>query len=92
MPGAAGGDSAPMSGVARRLFGFLVGLDEGVNALGGGEPRETLSGSIGRAAIAGKWWAVHLAQPAVNTLMRNPQHCQKAAADEALRRAQEGST
>jgi hypothetical protein len=86
-----------MTGFARRVFGFLEGLDEAANALLGGNPRETLSGSIGRALAAGRWWAPG-ACAAVNalayavtwavTLGRAAQrdHCQATAADEAARR------
>ena len=78
-----------MAGLGKRLVNFLVGEDEAVNSLWGGSPRETISGTVGRAAGSGKWWATNLAQPFVNWLMRNPQHCQEAAADEARRRAEE---
>lgn len=55
----------------------------------GGKPTETISGSVGRAAAAGDWWAVNVGQPLVNFIMRNPTHCQDAAAVEAKRREAE---
>lgn len=75
-----------MSGLGKRLLGLLIGEDEAINALGGGSPQETISGTVGRAAKAGSWWAVWIAQPLINFLMRNPQHCQEVAAAEAARR------
>jgi hypothetical protein len=49
-----------MAGFAKRILGFLVGEDEAFNALGGGNYRQTISGTIGRACgyAGGKphWW------------------------------------
>jgi hypothetical protein len=91
-----------MAGFARRVFTCLEGLDEAANALLGGSPRETVSGSIGRALDDGKWWApapcavvnaLAYAVTWVFTLGRNPQrdHCQATARDEAARRAAEAA-
>lgn len=65
---------------------ILLGLDETGNAALGGSPRETISGTVGRALQAGAWWAPYAAW-FVNLIMMNPQHCQQAAAIEAERRA-----
>lgn len=70
-----------------RLINFLLGQDESLNALGGGKPRETISGTVGRGVIDGKWWAPWLAY-AIDGLFGDG-HCARAAASEALRRAAE---
>lgn len=91
-----------MTSLPRRFLGLLIGEDEAANALLGGRYRETLSGSVGRAAghtaygeQPPKWWAVHIAQPLINSIF-GPDHCQHAAEDEAARRqsnpAPKGST
>lgn len=41
----------------QRGLGFLIGLDEALNALGGGSYRQTISGTVGRALLANKPWA-----------------------------------
>ena len=46
-----------MAGLGKRLLGFLVGEDEALNALGGGKPTQTISGTIGRGLQRGYWWA-----------------------------------
>lgn len=70
-----------------RIVGVFYAEDEAINAAAGGKPTETISGTIGRAAAKGAWWAKWFAQPLVNLIMRNPQHCQQAAAAEAARAA-----
>jgi hypothetical protein len=70
-----------------RLRNVAYAEDEAANAALGGKPTETLSGSVGRAAAAGDWWAVHVGEPLVNWLMGSATHCQDAAAAEARRRA-----
>lgn len=85
------------NGILQRLFRVAVAEDEAANAAVGGDFRETLSGSIGRAAEAGKPWAVKVAQPVVNALAfavtrivtgtGQTQHCQGQAAKEAAMRA-----
>lgn len=74
-------------GLGERLLNFLYNDDRAINSLWGGRKNETISGTVGRAAWAGKWWAVYLAQPIVNFIMRNPHHCAEAAAYEAAQRA-----
>lgn len=75
--------------LAARFVNAMYGLDVAVNGLLGGRPLETLSGSIGRAAWAGKRWAIYLAEPAVNILASPWQedHCRTVAAEEQVRRA-----
>jgi class 3 adenylate cyclase len=41
----------------RRFRGFLEAQDEALNAIGGGSPRQTISGTVGRALLARIWWA-----------------------------------
>jgi hypothetical protein len=72
-----------MASLFDRLKLFATEQDEALNALGGGRRGQTLSGTIGRAAQDGKWWAAKVALPLVNVLMHDPTHCQQAAADEA---------
>lgn len=50
-----------MSGLGERLFGFLLNEDRGLNALGGGKPDQTISGTVGRACGSvdpgqKRWW------------------------------------
>jgi hypothetical protein len=79
-----------MAGLGRRIVNFLLGEDEAINSLWGGSPKESISGTVGRAAEGGKWWAVWIAQPLINLIMFNPRHCQEAAAAEAKVRQQTG--
>lgn len=70
----------------RRIVNFLLGLDMGVNGLGGGLPRETISGTVGRACDAGAWWG-----PAIRFAIEVQPwfgwgHCANVAAEEAARR------
>jgi hypothetical protein len=68
----------------QRFVGLLIGVDGGVNALGGGSPRETLSGTCGRGVLAGKWWAKPVAYMIDGLLGEG--HCLRQAAAEARRR------
>jgi hypothetical protein len=68
----------------RRLLNFLLGEDEALNALGGGKPRETISGTVGRADMGGKWWAFALAYMIDGLLGEG--HCARQAAKEQARR------
>lgn len=76
-----------MTTLHERFVNVLYALDETCNAAFGGKPIETISGTVGRAAEKGDVWAVRLAEPFVDWLMREPGHCRKAAAAEARRRA-----
>lgn len=78
-----------MTTLVDRIKNVAYAIDETVNALIGGQPRETISGTVGRAAAAGKWWAIHIAQPLINFIMMNPNHCQGAAKIEGERRVAE---
>lgn len=69
----------------KRLVNFLLGQDEALNALGGGSPKETISGTIGRGVIRGYWWAKPLA--AVLDAVLGAGHCAHAAESEAAARA-----
>lgn len=77
-----------MAGFAQRLVGFLLGEDEALNALGGGQSRETISGTVGRALEAGAWWAKPVA--AVIDGLLGEGHCLAQAAKEQARRVEEG--
>lgn len=68
-----------------RLLNFLLGEDEALNALGGGKPRETISGTVGRALPA--QWARLLAYGIDGLLGEG--HCARQAAKEQARRAAE---
>lgn len=59
------------------LHRLLVAIDELGNTVADGNPRETISSRVGRAARDGKWWG-RLLQPVINWLMGNPHHCQEA--------------
>lgn len=78
-----------MPDLEQRAENVLVGLDETANAAFGGSPRETISGTVGRAAEEGEAWAEDVAEPLVDAIMRNPEHCQEQAAIEQERREAE---
>lgn len=76
-----------MAGLKDRLVGFLLGLDEAFNGLGGGSGRQSISGTIGRACgYAGgtkHWWG----PPCRWALEIQPWfgagHCERVAIEEA---------
>lgn len=70
-----------MAGLRQRLLGLLVGEDEALNALGGGNPHQTISGTIGRGLQRGYWWA-EPARKLVDGLFGDG-HCAGQAASEA---------
>lgn len=49
-------------------------LDQGLNALTGGDPRQTLSSRLGRAELAGSKTAAALCR-VLGVLWRDPLHC-----------------
>ena len=76
--------------LAERLLNALIAEDEALNALGGGSPRETISGTAGRACgeAGGKpyWWG-----PLLRALIEvqpwfGKGHCAREAAKEQARR------
>lgn len=69
-----------MSALGQRLLGFMIGLDEALNALGGGSPKQTISGTIGRGLAAGAWWAP-FCRWVVDGLLGQG-HCARAVANE----------
>lgn len=71
----------------QRAEGFLVGEDEALNALGGGSPRQTISGTVGRGVIAGKWWAPTACAAIEIMPWFGAGHCARQAALEATRSA-----
>ena len=76
-----------MTHLTQRLISVATALDELVNAVFGGKPGETISGTIGRACekFSPPWWA----KPArfVTDAFFGKNHCADVAAKEALRRA-----
>lgn len=80
-----------MTGAPDRLLNVAIAEDEAANAALGGRPRETLSGSIGRACGFGgghaRAWGP-LARALVDGLFGRG-HCQRQAEKEARRRALE---
>jgi hypothetical protein len=67
-----------------RLLGVAIAEDEAANAALGGDPRETISGTIGRAWLAGARWA-RPARALVDVVFGKG-HCLTQAAKEAARR------
>lgn len=68
-----------------RIVNILIGIDETLNAVFGGRPRETVSGTIGRAYLRHEEWA-----PAAMWIVDHifgKGHCLKQANLESLRRA-----
>lgn len=71
-----------VSAFRKYLINVLLGLDETGNALAGGDGEETISSRVGKAQRAGKWWAVHIAAPFINWLLKNPNHCKESIEDD----------
>lgn len=76
-----------MSSYLHRLINGLVGIDETANALGGGKPTQTISGTVGRAcgAAGGKphWWGPVLRDLIDGMPWFGPGHCENQAIKEA---------
>lgn len=70
-----------MTHLPDRLHNILVAIDEVANAMLGGRAKQTVSGSVGRALIAGRWWAPPVAW--LLALVFGRGHCQRAAEREA---------
>jgi hypothetical protein len=68
----------------KRLIRVLIAIDQVVNAMLGGDPRETLSGSAGRAVKGGKSWGRWVAGPI--DLLFGKNHCSQQADLEQRRR------
>lgn len=67
-----------MNTLEHYLLNVAIALDElGNAAFLLGDPAETISSHVGKAAQEGKIGA-HTAELIVNWIMRNPQHCQQA--------------
>lgn len=66
-----------MNKVEQYVENIALGVDETLNALAGGDGRETISSRVGKMAEEGKPGG-HLAEEIVNTIMDNPQHCQQS--------------
>jgi len=75
-----------MTHLPQRLLNVLLGLDETLNTLLGGRPRETVSGTIGRAAsgLRPPWWAKAAAWVVDGVLGQH--HCAMQAIYEQQRR------
>jgi hypothetical protein len=67
----------------QRLNGALTGLDQALNALGGGSPRQTISGTAWRAFKRGNWWGWPMV--AIIDGLLGHGHCERVAAAEAAR-------
>ena len=65
-------------------WNVLLGLDLFASTLCGGIPGETLSGRAGKAYAQGKLRG-RIFAPAINFLMRDPQHCWRAWQDDVIR-------
>lgn len=72
-----------MASLMQRLINFIIAEDEALNALGGGSPQQTISGTIGRGLLRGYWWA----EPACFVVdgLFGQGHCAAQAAKEARR-------
>lgn len=72
-----------MASLLDRLLNTAIAGDEALNALGGGLPTQTISGTIGRGLIRGYWWAKP-ARAVVDGIF-GAGHCATEAAKEAAR-------
>lgn len=59
------------------IINVAEGIDETVNALAGGDGKETISSRVGKMAQEGKEAGLIL-EPIVNAIMHNPHHCEEA--------------
>lgn len=73
-----------MPSLLDRLLNVAIAEDEAVNSLGGGSPRETISGTVGRAVLARAWWATIVASLIDGVFGAG--HCAREAAKEQARR------
>lgn len=64
------------------VYNLGVSLSQFGSAVLGGDPDESLSGRTGKASRAGKWWHVHVQEPAINRLFKDPKHCFNAIEDD----------
>ena len=78
-----------MTHFPNRVLNTLLGLDETLNTLFGGRPRETVSGTIGRAVLlfSPPWWAKPAAWVVDGVFGRH--HCATQALIEQKRRSDE---
>lgn len=52
------------------LLRVLISIDQLGNTLADGNPDETISSRVGRAALEGRWWARFFAEPVIDGLFR----------------------
>lgn len=76
-----------MTSLLRRMLNVAIAGDEVGNAVLGGKPWETISGSVGRALMDGKPWAKVVA-PVIDAVFGQG-HCVYWAKVELARRASE---
>lgn len=76
-----------MASIGDRLKGFLVGIDGAFNALGGGHPHQTISGTVGRACGFGggepHWWGPMARKLIDGMPWFGAGHCEGVAEEEA---------
>jgi len=60
-----------------------LALDQGLNALIGGSPRQTISSRLGRAELAGKGWAAAFCR-VLSWVFRENGHCRNAIIEDDL--------
>lgn len=75
-----------MPDLAERLENILTALDEVGNSLAGGKPRETISGTVGRACRSRLWWGPILRAVIEAMPWFGRGHCERQAATEQARR------
>jgi hypothetical protein len=64
----------PCAVIGAYLYNLARWVDQGANALAGGDPRQTLSGRLGRAEFSGVDWAAAACR-VIGFFWRDPKHC-----------------
>ena len=69
------------------VFNVGVMLSQNLSVMLGGDPDETVCSRAGKAARAGKWWAIHMLVPFLNWFMGEPDHCYIVIEDDEGKKA-----
>jgi len=69
------------------VYNIGVMLSQNLSVILGGDPDETVCSRAGKAARAGRWWAVHMLVPFLNWFMHEENHCAKVIEDDEGKKA-----
>lgn len=57
------------------IYNVGISLSQHGGTLLGGDPDESISGATGKASLQGKWFFKYIAEPAINALFMDENHC-----------------